>query len=139
MKILITLMLSLFVGLTAGAQQLQPTKAIPVQQQLVFAAASIANGQTVSAAITSNGMALVGVQLPAAFTGTTLTFQVSLDCSVYQAVYVTTSGTALSYTVAQGRYIAIDPAPFQGAKCIKLISGSSEAAGRSFTVALKGF
>lgn len=119
--------------------QLQPTKAIPIEKNLVFAAAAIASGQTVSAAIPVNGLALVGIQLPAAFTGTALTFQGSLDGVLFQPIFVTTSGTALSYTVAQGHYVAIDPAPFQGLKALKLVSGTSEGAARALTLALKGF
>lgn len=115
-----------------------PTKAVPVEKYLVIAAATIANGVTTSAAIPTTGLSLVGVQLPAAFTGTTLTFQGSVDGTTYQPVYSTTSGTALSYTVAQGHYVAVDPIPFYGLAYIKLVSGSSEGGARSFSVALKG-
>lgn len=127
----------LFTGFGAVALN-APTKALPVQQVLVIAAASIANGQTVSAAIPTKGLTLVGIQLPAAFTGTAMTFQGSVDGTTYQAVYSTTSGTALSYTVAQAHYVAIDPVPFYGLAFIKLVSGSSEGGARSFSVTLKG-
>lgn len=124
---------------SAFGASLAPLKALPVQKVLVVAAASIANAATVSAAIPTQGLTLVGVQLPAAFTGTALTFQGSVDGVTYQAVYSTTSGTALSYTIAQARYIAIDPAPFYGLAYIKLVSGSTEAGARAFFVTLKGF
>lgn len=117
----------------------KPTKALPIEKVLVVAAASIANGGTTSAAIPTQGLTLVGIQLPAAFTGTTITFQGSVDGTTYQPVYTTTSGTALSYTVAAGHYVAIDPTPFYGLAYIKLVSGSSEGAARSFSVLLKGF
>ncbi len=93
--------------------------------------------QTVST-INANGLALVGIQLPAAFTSTTLTFYGSIDGSTWQQVYVTTSGTALSYTVAQGHYVAIDPVPFYGLKYLQIKTGSDETATRSLTVSLKG-
>lgn len=128
---------------TIGASQVyalnSPSKALPVQAVLVTAAASIANGQTVSAAIPTKGLTLVGVQLPAAFTGVAMTFQGSVDGTTYQPVYSTISGTALSYTVAQGHYVAVDPVPFYGLAYIKLVSGTAEGGARSFSVALKGF
>jgi hypothetical protein len=117
--------------------QLQPTKAIPVPKNLVLAAASIAISTTVSAAIPCNGLSLVGIQLPAAFTGTALTFQSSVDGTTYQPVY--NSAGAVSYTVAQGHFIAIDPKDFYGIVYLKIVSGTSEAAARSFTALLKGF
>lgn len=116
----------------------QPIQALQIPKALVFAAATIASGQTVSAAIPTAGLSLCGVQLPAAFTGTTLTFQGSVDGTTYQVIKSTTSGTSLSYTVAQGTFAAIDPTPFYGLSYIKLVSGSSEGAARAFTVALKG-
>lgn len=119
--------------------QLQPTKAIPVEKVLSFAAVTIANGGTVSSDIICNGLALVGIQLPAALTGIALTFKGSVDGTTFQPIYDTTSGTALSYTVAAGHYVAVDPAPFQGLKALQIVSGSAEGAARSFTVSLKGF
>lgn len=115
-----------------------PGKAVPIEKYLVVAAATIANGQTVSAAIPTTGLSLVGIQLPAAFTGTTITFQGSVDGTTYQVVKSTTSGTSLSYTVAQGTYVAVDPTPFYGLQFIKLVSGSAEGGARTFSVALKG-
>lgn len=127
-------------ALLMGAPHAQATapNVIQVQKALVFASASIANGQTASAAISMSGLSLVGIQLPAAFTGTTITFTGSFDGVTYQVVKATTSGTSLSYTVAQGTYVAIDPLPFYGLAFIKLVSGSAEGGARSFSVALKG-
>lgn len=100
----------------------------------------IANGQQSSAAFNCGGMALCGILLPAAFTGTALTFEVS---SAIDGTFVplksTTSGTALSYTVAQGTYCALDPKDFQGVQFLKIKSGSAEGAARTLTCMLKGF
>lgn len=100
---------------------------------------SIASGQTVSAGVNLNGFTLCGVFLPAAFTGTALSFEASADGVTYVAVKSTTSGTSLSYTVAQGTYVAIDPKDFQGIQYLKLVSGTMEGAGRSLSLAVKGF
>jgi hypothetical protein len=101
-------------------------------------AATIANGQQISSTIKLGGFSLVGVFLPAAFTGTALTFLASHDGTNFFSVVTSTSGTALSYTVAQGTYAAIDPKDFQGIEYLQIKSGSSEAAARTLTLAVKG-
>jgi hypothetical protein len=116
----------------------QPTKALQIPKALVVSVATIASGQTSSAAIPTSGLSLVGIQMPAAFTGTTVTFLGSLDGTTYQTLKSTTSGTSLSYTVAQGTYVAIDPVPFYGLPYIKIVSGSAEGAARTLAIALKG-
>jgi hypothetical protein len=100
----------------------------------------IANGDTESGVINTGGMCLCGIFLPAAFTGTALTFEAcDTSAGTFVPVMSTTSGTALSYTVAQGTYCAVDPKDFQGIRFLKLISGSSEAAARTLLCSLKGF
>jgi hypothetical protein len=101
--------------------------------------AAILIGQTVSAAIECGGLALCGIQLPAAFTGTALTFQASLDGVTYQPVHSAAAGTLLSYTVSQGQYCAIDPKDFLGVAFLKIVSGSAESAARTLVCSLKGF
>lgn len=104
-----------------------------------FAPCIIANGQQESAAIDCGGMALCGILLPAAFTGTALTFEVSdaID-GTFVPLKSTTSGSALSYTVAQGTYAAIDPKDFQGVRFLKVKSGTAEGGARTLKLALKG-
>jgi hypothetical protein len=101
--------------------------------------ATIANGQQVSSPIPCGGLSLCGITLPAAFTGTALTFLASVDGVTYSPVHSTTSGSALSYTVAQGQYCAIDPKDFYGVNFLQIKSGSSEGAIRTLAVSLKGF
>ncbi len=98
---------------------------------------TIANGAQNSSVIELNGFQLAGIQMPAAFTGTTITFLVATTLAgTYQALYNLTG--AVSYAVGASRFVAIDPKDFQGTPYIKLVSGSAEGAARSFTVALKG-
>lgn len=100
----------------------------------------IANGATESGAIPCAGMSLVGIILPAAFTGTALTFLVSdAVAGTYVPLHSTVSGTLLSYTVAQGKYCAIDPKDFYGVQFLKIKSGSAEGAARTLICSLKGF
>lgn len=101
--------------------------------------AVIASSAQISTIIECGGLALCGVLLPATFTGTALTFNASVDGTNFFPVHSTTSGTALSYTVAQGTYCAIDPKDFYGVNYLIIKSGSSEAAARTLIVSLKGF
>lgn len=100
---------------------------------------AIPSASPTSAAVALKGFAPVGIYMPAAFTGTTLTFT-ACDTSggTYLVVKNTTSGTSLSYTVAQGTYVALDPKDFQGISFLKIISGSTEAGTRTLKLALKG-
>lgn len=98
---------------------------------------TIANGGTVSAVIPTGGFALCGIAFPAAFTGTTVTFQ-ACDTASGTFLPVYNSAGAVSYTVAQGRFVAIDPKDFQGVAFLKIVSGSSEGAARTFVCSMKG-
>jgi len=103
-------------------------------------ALGIANGQTDSDALDTGGMALCGIFIPAAFTGTALTFKAATSLAgTYVPVKNTLSGTLISYTVAPGQFNAIDPKDFQGIRFLKVVSGTSEGAARTLTLALKGF
>ena len=131
----------LFTVDNASATNIQPSSTVfsgYAGQMMNTPTAAIANGQTVSAAVTLKGFSLVGILLPATFTGTTLTFQVSFDCSTYVVLKSTTSGSSLSYTVAQNTYAAIDPVPFYGVNCLKIVSGSAEGGARTLTLSVKG-
>ena len=67
--------------------------------------------------------------MPAAFTGTALTFQVS-DGYGFLALY-DEYGTAKSITVAASRAIMLSPAEFWFTQRMKLVSGTAEAAART--------
>jgi len=100
---------------------------------------NIANGATESDVIPLNGMGLCGIVLPAAFTSTALTFEACDTASgTYVPVKSTTSGSAISYTVAQGTYAAIDPKDFVGIQFLKIKAGTAEGAARVLLVSLKG-
>jgi hypothetical protein len=105
--------------------------------QVVYPSVAIANGQQESAAIQTHGLSLCGIQLPAAFTGTAVTFEA---CDTVGGTYlpVYNAGGQVSYTVAASRYIAIDPKDFYGIQFLKIKSGSAEAAARTLICSLKG-
>jgi hypothetical protein len=100
--------------------------------------AVISASGTKTAAISCGGMALVGIVLPAAFTGTTLTFEV---CDTLAGTYTPlydSSNSLVSMTVAQGRAYAVDPKNFQGINFLKIVSGSTEGSARTIICSLKG-
>jgi len=67
-----------------------------------------------------------GLQMPATFAGTAITFQVATTLTgTYQAFHK--DGAAYSITVANSLHIWLDPVVFYGLKYIKLVSGSAEA------------
>lgn len=105
---------------------------------LNVATVDIASGGTVSGAKNTAGTVLVGIHLPAAFTGTALTFQTATGPSATYHVMKASSGSSLSYTVGQGTYVIIDPKDFNGAQYLKVVSGTAEGAARTLTLMLKG-
>jgi hypothetical protein len=92
--------------------------------------ASIPSSGTTTPAIDLGGTSLVGIQLPAAFTGTSISFTVATTLSgTYQGV-IDGSGTALSKTIAAGKYLMLDPSEFAGIQFLKIVSSATEAAQR---------
>ncbi|MBY0355714.1 MAG: hypothetical protein K2Q12_08315 [Rickettsiales bacterium] len=99
---------------------------------------SIANGQTISGNINLAGTTLCGIHMPAAFTGTSVTFQTAptLD-GTYQVIQK--NGVDLSYVVTASRYIVIDPADFTGTQFLRIVSSGAEAAARTLSLAVRPF
>lgn len=93
---------------------------------------------TIATGTTSTGLSMtrnrvpVAILTPAALTGTSMTFQASLDGTNFYDLY--NGSTQYSVTVAASRYIALNPDVFQGVAFIRLVSGSSEAASRDIYV-----
>ena len=100
---------------------------------------TIANGAQNSSILECKGYVLAAILIPAAFTSTTLTFLASINGTNFYEMYNTYSGTALSYVVAAGRFVAINPADFQGVNYLKIVAGSDEGAARTLYCALKRF
>lgn len=94
---------------------------------------TIANGATTSDAFEASSCVAFGLQMPAAFTGTTLTFTVSADKgTTYQALY-DEFNVAVSMTVAASRSYDL-PATLASWTHFKIVSGSSEGAARTLWV-----
>jgi len=104
------------------------------QSRVSQSAVTIASGQTASGEADLGGATLVGVMLPGALTGTTVTFTAALTPGGTHNPVTGSNGSALSYTVAAGKYLAVDPALFHGVQFLKVVSGSAEGADRSITL-----
>ncbi|HET8787010.1 MAG TPA: hypothetical protein VFM38_15355 [Candidatus Limnocylindrales bacterium] len=106
--------------------------------------ATIANGASLSDAIDLDGQVIAAIVMPAAFTGTALTFQASADGVTYQNVY-DDAGTELSASVGQAKVIVNKSIleSLAALRYVKIRSGSAasptaEAADRTLTILTKG-
>ncbi len=112
---------------------------IPVGSLIPGVAAVIPISTTKSNAFATTGMNLVGLSMPAAFTGATISFEVSSSLAgTYVPLYKIADNTLVSLTVTAGRAYSVDPALFNGFAFMKIVSASSEAAARTITLTLKG-
>ena len=92
--------------------------------------ATIANAGTATPTITLEaGRSPLAVEIPSAFTGTTLTFKSSATAAG-TPVPVYYESTLYSVTVAASRHVALNPNAFAGVKYLQIVSGSAEAAAR---------
>lgn len=97
--------------------------------------ATIAASGTVSDVISNRGGTVTGFILPAAFTGTAMSFQVC-DSAGGTFVALNDDSGAVSLTVAQGKaYVC--PAELAPFPVFKFVSGSAEGAEREITVVRK--
>lgn len=99
------------------------------------AAGTISSGGTTSGAISVRGGRIAAFYPGAAFTGTTITLQASVDGGTTFLPVYTSAGAAISYTVAAGHLTKFDP-PLEGYDYVKVVSGSTEGANRTVTLAL---
>ena len=78
---------------------------------------------------------LVGVYIPASFTGTSISFKAATTQDGTYAPIKDGAGALVSKTVAAGDYITLDPVTFAGVQFLKVVSGSAEGADRSLILA----
>lgn len=104
---------------------------------------TIASGNTTSGAFdiktTSPHARIIGFVMPSAFTGASISFQVSADDSTYQDLY-DSDNNKVSITVSASRTYGLkdDLAKVLGPwRFIKIVSASSEGATRTIVVVTK--
>jgi len=98
----------------------------------------ISSGGTTSGAIDlTGGSTLLGIRLPSAFTGTSVTLTEAPTLNgTYQAVYDNT-GTQITFVAAASRTVLISPATVIGLRFVKLVSSGAEGADRTIQLILK--
>ena len=97
------------------------------KQALIDISADASN----SLGVSTDGMLLCGIQFPAAMTGTSVTFDFSMDNSTFVDVKET-DGTDVGYTVSAGDIVRVDPSgwAFASNGFIRVTSDGNEAADR---------
>ena len=98
---------------------------------------TISSGGTKSNALDVGGHGLVGMIMPAAFTGTSVTFEGSWDGTNFFPIY-NTDGTQFSATVSTSRLIAFAPSDFVSCRLVKIVSSSTEGADRVINLIIRG-
>jgi hypothetical protein len=108
-----------------------------------YPAVTIASSGTTSGTVSTNIVGtedtqLMGVEFPAAMTGTSMTFTGSRS-SDGTYVTITDVGGASNYsiTVSAGKFVPVDPRVFSTYPFVRLVSGSAEAAERTIVVHLR--
>lgn len=97
---------------------------------------TIPSGSNTSDTVDFLGSSLVGIIMPAAFTGTSITFQMSDSDTTYCDLY-NKDGTQLQATVAPSRAIFFAPGDFIGARWVKFVSNATEGGNRTIKVILR--
>lgn len=109
-------------------------------QPISTAVATIANGESLSAAVDLGGWRVAGIVMPASWTAANLTLQTSPDGETYNNRY-DRSGTEYTITAAASRSIQIPLDDLLSVRFIKVRSGTSgspvnQGAERSITLVL---
>ena len=96
---------------------------------------TIAASGTTSDAINLSGLQVVAIETPSALTGTALTFTASVSLGgTYDAVREVGGAAAYSVTMAASQWIPLNVNVFAGIPFVKIVSGSTEAAARTFNL-----
>jgi hypothetical protein len=100
--------------------------AAPINLSVVLA--TIALNTALTPEIDLGAGRIVGILMPAAWDAAVMTFQASPDGGTTWGELVDKTGSALSFTVAAGTFIYLDPTIFIGINALKIRSGTSGAA-----------
>ncbi len=98
---------------------------------------TIANGQTTSDSVPIGDGVPVGLKMPAAFTGVSITFQGSVDEGATFSPLYDSSGAAVTVTVGTSRLIALEAVNLVACTHIKLVSSGAEGADRTLTLIMR--
>jgi hypothetical protein len=108
--------------------------------RISYQTATIASSGTTSGAVSTGiigteNTQLMGLEFPAAMTGTSMTFTGSRsENGTYVTITEVGGASNYSVTVAANKFVPVDPRVFSTFPFIKLVSGSAEGAERSIIV-----
>lgn len=105
------------------------------QKRLSGQTVKIAQSNQISDIVDCQGASPVGMVIPSAVTGTSISFFASLDAAPNTFMQMTDAGgTDISVGVTANRYIPLDPSLFAGVQYLQIKSNSAEAADRLLQV-----
>lgn len=108
-------------------------------QDSTVAKVTIPNGATTSGAVNTRFYLLAGIEMPAAFTGATISFEASRsEGGTFKGV-VDQAGAAITVTATADKMIGLDAAAGELApwQWVRLVSASAEGAEREIWLHLK--
>ena len=97
--------------------------------------ATIALNQTKSGEVDTRGLHVIGIQLPASFTGASISLERAKDSGGTFGPVQNVSGLGLySVPCTAGQYIPLDPVVTLGIQFLKVVSNASEGGSRAIEV-----
>jgi hypothetical protein len=109
---------------------------IGYDSSIQYQTATIPNGGTTSQTIDAGNNRLARINIPAAFTGVSITFMVAKQDGVTMIPLKNAAGTAIAITVAPGGAYVVDLTSFFGVPLFQLVSNAAEAAARDIELVL---
>lgn len=110
-------------------------------QSLTFAnavaVATIVSGQTASGEVDLQETTLMGLYLPATFTGTAISFTAAPTAGGTSIVVQDGAGATYSVTVAASKYVPVDYTKLAGLRFIKIVSNATEGGTRTINLAAR--
>lgn len=96
---------------------------------------TIASSGTTSAAVTmERNRVPLAVIMPAAFTGTAITFEVSVDGTTFQPLYNESTLYSVTVSTSVARTYALSRQAMDGVKYVRIVSNGTEGALRTITI-----
>lgn len=101
---------------------------------LAYKTTDIANGGTDSTIVDLGIYRLTHIYMPAAFTGTSLSFKVGYDANNLLPLYDAVGSVLYAVAVVQGRVYKMPVADWLGVRWLQIISNAAEGGARTLTL-----
>lgn len=88
---------------------------------------TIASGQTTSDAFALGNGVLAGIDIPAEFDGSQITFTASATLTGTYKTLVDKDGNPITIACTASTYVLVDPSDFIGARFIKVVAGTAQS------------